>query len=64
MVDKMPHTRDEIREIVQKAVGISGCRNCAMRYFLSGGVNGSEPQFYIIVEDGVPAKPTDGTKDL
>ncbi|CDW84217.1 branched-chain-amino-acid aminotransferase-like protein chloroplastic-like [Stylonychia lemnae] len=64
MDSNMPHTRDEIRQIVKNVVALSQSRNCAIRYFLSGGVNGKEPQFYIILEEGVPVKPIDGTKDF
>ena len=39
----MPHTREEIREIVHNVVALSKSRNSAIRYFLSGGINGKEP---------------------
>eukprot|EP00347_Sterkiella_histriomuscorum_P000371 403376121 len=64
MDSNMPHTREEIREIVQNLVALSGSRNAAIRYFLSGGVNGQETQFYLILEDGIPMKPVDGTIDF
>ena len=57
----MRFTKDDIKEIITKAVAISGCRDGSFRYYLSAG---EPPQFYAIVEEGIPVKPIDGCKDL
>ena len=65
-IQNLQFTKDDIREIITKAVAKSGCRNCSYRYYLSAGVSAKEqtPLFYVLVEDGIPVKPLEGCKDL
>ena len=64
-ITNLPFTREELKEILIKTVGFSGCENGAYKYFLGAGEeNGSSATFYVIVEDGIPVKPINGTKDL
>ena len=48
MIDTIPLSRDQIREVVVKTIGLSGCKDCAIRFFLAGGVQGKSSHFYII----------------
>jgi branched-subunit amino acid aminotransferase/4-amino-4-deoxychorismate lyase len=58
-------TKEKLREIITETVSRSGVRDGAFRYYLSGGMEGGEtPNFYAIVEDGIPVKPINGCKDL
>lgn len=60
----LPFTRDDLKDIITKAVALSGSRDCAFRYYLSGEGGRGRPEFYVIVEDGIPVKPVDGCKEL
>jgi branched-subunit amino acid aminotransferase/4-amino-4-deoxychorismate lyase len=65
LLEAMKLTKDDIRSIITECVSRSGARDGAFRYYLSGGVTGREtPEFYVIVEEGIPVKPVDGCKDL
>ena len=57
--------KERLREIISECVAKSGVRDGAFRYYLSAGMEGVEtPNFYVIVEEGIPVKPVDGCKDL
>jgi branched-subunit amino acid aminotransferase/4-amino-4-deoxychorismate lyase len=57
--------KEKLRDIITETVSRSGVRDGAFRYYLSGGMEGGEtPNFYAIVEDGIPVKPINGCKDL
>ena len=58
-------TKERLRDIITQTVSKSGVRDGAFRYYLSAGLErGQTPNFYAIVEDGIPVKPIDGCKDL
>ncbi len=64
-------TKDRLKDIITETVSRSGVRDGAFRYYLSAGLEKirkdditSTPNFYAIVEEGIPVKPIDGCKDL
>ncbi len=56
---KMHLSKDDIKSIITECVSISGVRDGAFRYYLSAGIEGNsgKPNFYAIVEEGIPVKP-------
>lgn len=63
-VTEMPFTKEDLIAIITKAVAISGSKDCSFRYYLSAEGGRGRPEFYAIVEDGIPVKPVDGCKEL
>lgn len=60
---QMKWTKEDIKSIITECVSRSGVRNGAFRYYLSAGIEG-RPNFYAMVEEGIPVKPIEGCKDL
>lgn len=59
-----PYTREEVKEIIVKAISLSQVRDGSLRYFASGGSTLLPSSFYLIVDEGIPVKPVEGCKDL
>ena len=38
-MENLTFTKDSLKDIIKRAIGISGCRDCSFRYYLSAGIN-------------------------